>query len=85
MAILHIITAPHPLLHEVSAAVGDGEFGPSLQQRMDDMTETMYAAPGIGLAAVQVANDIVKAIRNYRWDGKMFGRKGLDMIQKDEE
>jgi predicted dehydrogenase len=38
-----------------------------------------------GLAAVQVANDIVKAIRNYRWDGKMFGRKGLDQIQKEEE
>ena len=38
-----------------------------------------------GLAAVQVANDIVKAIRNYRWDGKVFGRKGLDQIQKEEE
>jgi peptide deformylase len=54
MAILDIITAPHPLLHEVSAAVGDTEFGPELQERMDDMAETMYAAPGIGLAAVQV-------------------------------
>ena len=38
-----------------------------------------------GLAAIQVANDIVDAIKQYRWDGKVFGRKGLDIIQKDEE
>ena len=37
-----------------------------------------------GLAAVQVANDIVSCIKHYRWDGKVFGRKGLDVIQKDD-
>jgi len=37
-----------------------------------------------GLAAVRVANDIVKAVKSYRWDGKAFGRKGLDVIQKEE-
>ena len=36
-----------------------------------------------GLAAVRVANDIVKAIKKYRWDGKASGRKGLDIIQRD--
>ncbi len=36
-----------------------------------------------GLAAVQVASDIVESIKQYRWDGKMFGRKGLDIVQKD--
>lgn len=36
-----------------------------------------------GLAAVQVANDIVNSVKHYRWDGKVFGRKGLDVIQKD--
>src|SRR3954451_23836015 len=53
MAVRDIITVPHPLLKKVSesVAVGDDE-GRAL---MDDMLETMYAAPGIGLAAVQVA------------------------------
>ena len=37
-----------------------------------------------GLAAVQVAADIVKSVKHYRWDGGFFGRKGLDVIQKDE-
>jgi predicted dehydrogenase len=37
-----------------------------------------------GLAAVRVADDIVKAIKNYRWDGKASGRKGLDVIRRDE-
>ena len=36
-----------------------------------------------GLAAVQVANDIINSVKSYRWDGKVFGRKGLDVIQKD--
>ncbi len=37
-----------------------------------------------GLAAVQVANDIVASVKSYRWDGKVFGRKGLDVIQKED-
>ena len=37
-----------------------------------------------GLAAVQVANDIVSSVKSFRWDGKVFGRKGLDVIQKDD-
>ena len=36
-----------------------------------------------GLAAVQVANDIISSVKSFRWDGKVFGRKGLDVIQKD--
>jgi len=36
-----------------------------------------------GLAAVRVAGNIVSSVKHYRWDGKVFGRKGLDVIQKD--
>ena len=36
-----------------------------------------------GLAAIQVASDIITAVKQYRWDGKVFGRKGLDLIQRD--
>jgi len=52
MAILRVLTAPDPRLKIVSkpvAGVDDGVRG-----LMDDMLETMYAAPGIGLAAPQV-------------------------------
>lgn len=52
MAKLPILVAPDPRLKKKSAPVEkvDGE----IRQLMDDMLETMYAAPGIGLAAPQV-------------------------------
>ena len=37
-----------------------------------------------GLAAVEVANDIVESVKQHRWDGKVFGRKGLDIISKED-
>jgi len=40
------------VLHRPAAAVG--ELTPEIQQLIDDMIQTMYAAPGIGLAAPQV-------------------------------
>ena len=53
MAIRPIITLPDPRLRLVSDPVTtfDGE----LQQLLDDMLETMYEAPGVGLAAIQIA------------------------------
>ncbi|MFM1814102.1 MAG: hypothetical protein RLZ98_797 [Pseudomonadota bacterium] len=53
MAKREIITLPDPLLRQQSAPVE--RFDDELRQLMDDMLETMYDAPGIGLAAVQVA------------------------------
>ena len=52
MARRPIIIIPDPLLKTVSAPVErvDGR----VRALMDDMAETMYAAPGIGLAAIQV-------------------------------
>ena len=52
MATLPIITLPNPLLRKRSAPVEriDAELG----KLADDMLETMYAAPGVGLAAVQI-------------------------------
>ncbi len=52
MAILSIIEAPDPLLKTVSSAVDSVDD--SLRTLIDDMLETMYDAPGIGLAAIQV-------------------------------
>ena len=52
MALREILTVPHPLLKQVSEPVEGVDD--ALRALMDDMLETMYAAPGIGLAAVQV-------------------------------
>ncbi len=52
MAILDILTLPDPKLKTKAQRVTD--FDGSLAQLTEDMLETMYAAPGIGLAATQV-------------------------------
>ena len=52
MAILNILRYPDARLHKLAAAVT--VFDAGLKKLVADMTETMYAAPGIGLAATQV-------------------------------
>src|SRR6185369_1647026 len=52
MAILPIIVAPDPRLKQIAAPVK--KVDAKIRQLMDDMLETMYLAPGIGLAAPQV-------------------------------
>ena len=52
MAILRILETPDPLLREISTPVD--KVDDDLRALIADMFETMYAAPGIGLAAVQV-------------------------------
>ena len=52
MALLPILLAPHPTLKAVAKPVAD--VTPDLQKLAEDMLETMYDAPGIGLAANQV-------------------------------
>lgn len=52
MAKLPIVTLPDPILRKISAPVE--RVDDDLRKLMDDMLETMYAAPGVGLAAIQV-------------------------------
>jgi len=52
MALLPIITAPDPRLKLVASRVDAVDDG--IRRLMDDMLETMYEAPGVGLAAPQV-------------------------------
>lgn len=52
MAIREILTVPHPALKQVSEPVAGVDD--ALRGLMDDMLETMYDAPGIGLAAIQI-------------------------------
>src|SRR5690606_27738934 len=52
MAILSILQYPDPRLHKVAAPVAIVDEG--IRTLVRDMAETMYAAPGVGLAATQV-------------------------------
>jgi peptide deformylase len=54
--IREILTEGHPTLRKVAKKVDPAEVAdPIFQQLLDDMFETMYHAPGIGLAAPQIA------------------------------
>jgi len=52
MAVLSILRYPDPRLHRVAEPVR--EVDDRIRQLVRDMAETMYVAPGIGLAATQV-------------------------------
>jgi peptide deformylase len=58
MALLQILAYPDPRLRKIAAPVA--AVTPDIQRLIRDMAETMYAAPGIGLAATQV--DVHKRI-----------------------
>jgi peptide deformylase len=53
MAVRPIVKYGHPALHKPSEPVR--EIDGTIHNLLDDMVETMYAAPGIGLAAPQIA------------------------------
>ncbi|MGJ8618729.1 MAG: peptide deformylase [Methylophilaceae bacterium] len=56
MTTLTILNYPDPRLHKVAKPVLD--VNDEIRQLIEDMAETMYAAPGIGLAATQVDRHI---------------------------
>ncbi|HWU68438.1 MAG TPA: peptide deformylase [Stenotrophobium sp.] len=60
MAVLKILQHPDPCLRRKTAPVA--QFDAALQTLIDDMFETMYAAPGVGLAANQVGVSLRLAV-----------------------
>ena len=52
MALRQILIEPNRILRQKSLSVEKVDI--DVQKLMDDMLETMYSAPGIGLAAIQV-------------------------------
>ena len=52
MALLNILRFPDPRLRKKATAIK--EVNDKIRQLADDMLETMYDAPGVGLAAVQI-------------------------------
>ena len=73
MAQLNILEYPDPRLKKVAAPVA--AVTPDIQKLVHDMAETMYAAPGVGLAATQVdvhKRVIVIDVSDTRDDLKVF-------------
>ena len=68
MALKEILTEPNKLLRAKSLAVE--KVDEDLQKLMNDMLETMYAAPGIGLAAIQVGVPKRVIVLDIRWRDK---------------
>ncbi len=79
MSKLDIITIPNPLLKKVSKPVD--KVDDALRKLMDDMLETMYAAPGIGLAAIQVG--VEKRVLVLDLDGDADNREPLYMVNPE--
>ena len=68
MALREILTEPNKFLREKSLAVEKVDEG--LQKLMNDMIETMYAAPGIGLAAIQIGVPKRVIVLDIEWRNK---------------
>ena len=84
MSVKTILTEPNKLLRQISKSVD--RVGKEEQKLMDDMLETMYAATGIGLAAIQIGvpkRIIVMDIRNE--DGKKEPRYFVNPVIKNKD
>lgn len=71
MSILEILTYPDEFLRKPTQPVEN--INGRLQKIIDDMAETMYTAPGVGLAAIQVGVD--KSLMVYDITPQDDGRK----------
>ena len=78
MALREILTEPNKILRQKSILVE--KVDQDLQNLMDDMLETMYAAPGIGLAAIQVGVPKRVIVLDIGWRDK-----SEDQNEKKEE
>ena len=69
MAIRPILVAPDPRLKQKSAPV-EGGVTDAHRALMDDMLETMYDAPGIGLAAIQIGEPLRIIVMDLAKEGE---------------
>lgn len=84
MAILNILEFPDPRLRTLAKPVE--VVDDALRQLIDDMFETMYAAPGIGLAATQVnvhKRLVVMDLSEDRSAPRVFINPELEMLTDD--
>jgi peptide deformylase len=69
MAIRPILVAPDPVLKQKSKPV-EGPVTDAHRALMDDMLETMYDAPGIGLAAIQIGEPVRIIVMDLAKEGE---------------
>lgn len=81
MAILEIVTNDHPMLRRKAPRAG--AVDDSVRRLMDDMTETMLAAPGVGLAATQV--NVALRIIVMKVDNHLFQLANPEMVKAEGE
>lgn len=86
MAILEILEYPDPRLRKIAKPVE--EVTPDISQLIDDMFETMYDAPGIGLAATQVDQHIqliVMDLSENKTEPHVFINPEITILEGDPE
>lgn len=81
MTVREIIHIPDPILREASKPVE--QISPELLKMLDDMAETMYEAPGIGLAGIQIALPLRVVVVDCEQRAK--SEEDSDEPQRDDE
>lgn len=82
MALLEIITIPNPILRRKAQKVT--EFGKEFKTLVDNMIETMRDAPGVGLAAPQIAESLRLIVVEYGDDEDEEAPKKLYVVANPE-
>ena len=89
MAVLEIIEVPDPVLEKVARPLKESEFGPELLAFTADMAETMYAAPGVGLAAPQVGDSrrvvVIDPGEGDQKGKRLFRMANPEIIERSQE
>lgn len=86
MAILDILIYPDPRLRQIAAPVE--HMDAAVRRLVDDMAETMYQAPGVGLAAVQVKvpkRVLVIDISEHKDDLRVFVNPQITHVEGSQE
>ena len=83
VAVLDLVLFPDDILRVKCAPVDD--FGDELQQLVDDMVETMYDAPGVGLAAPQVGETLRLTGGNREQTASLLGIGERTLYRKLKE
>lgn len=78
MSLLPILTFPNPVLRQKNKKVT--EFDSTLTTLITDMVETMYDAPGIGLAAPQIGESIQLIVLDITEDDENAEKESMVMV-----
>src|SRR5438128_11671515 len=81
MALRQILEYPNPLLKKRAAPVAT--IGGEVATLIEDLAETMYAAPGVGLAATQVGLGQRLIVLDIQGRGEARGKRPLRLINHE--